>query len=96
MTDPGDLRQKMGIAALIGCLWIFGLAGPLFILLPSTKSGALLWVELGAIYVVLGYGGVIAWRRGLRRPLIVRSLIPIGLFALSFGVLLTWKVIRHF
>ena len=56
---------------------------------PVTPPVPLFWIFVGVGFTVITYGSVQAWRRGDRRPLVVRTLIPLGLLGVSLTLLWT-------
>ena len=74
----------MRTAGLIGAVWIMVFLAPTFINELAPRPEASLWVLLGVIYAWLIYESISAWSAGSRSSLIIRTTVPIALFATSY------------
>jgi hypothetical protein len=83
--DIVKLRQW----ALLATVYLLAIFSPLIVSDPVTPPTPLFWVFIGIGFVVVTSGGIQAWRRGHREPLVVRTLIPLGLLGVSLTLFWT-------
>jgi hypothetical protein len=76
--------EKLRAWALIATVYLLAIFAPLIISDPVTPPMPLFWVFIGIGFTVITYGSIQSWRRGDRHPLLVRTLIPLGLLGVSF------------
>jgi hypothetical protein len=69
--------------ALLATVYLLAIFAPLIVSDPVTPPSPLFWVFIGVGFTVITYGGLQAWLRGNKRPLVVRTLIPLALLGLS-------------
>ena len=75
--------------ALLATVYLLAIFAPLIITDPVTPPSPLFWVFIGIGFTVITYGSIQAWLRGNKRPLLIRTLIPLGLFGVSLTLFWT-------
>jgi hypothetical protein len=81
--------EKLRKWALLATVYLLAVFAPLIISDPVTPPMPLFWVFIGIGFTVITYGSIQSWRRGDRNPLLVRTLIPLGLLGVSFTLFWT-------
>lgn len=75
--------EKLRILALNATIYLLAIFAPVIATDPVTPPSPLFWVFIGIGLAVVAYNGLRAWWEGDRRPLVYRTLVPLGLFGLS-------------
>ena len=75
--------------ALLATVYLLAIFAPLIVSDPVTPPSPLFWVFVGVGFTVITYGSALAWRRGDKRPLLIRTLIPLGLLGISLTLFWT-------
>ena len=81
--------EKLRTWALVATVYLLAVFAPLIVMDPVTPPMPLFWVFVGIGFTVITYGNVQSWLRGDRRPLVVRTLIPLGILGVSLTLFWT-------
>jgi hypothetical protein len=81
--------DKLRTWSLLATVYLLAIFSPLIVSDPVTPPVPLFWVFVGIGFTVITYGSVLSWRRGDKRPLVVRTLIPLGLLGVSLTLFWT-------
>ncbi len=81
--------ERLKTWALVATVYLLAVFAPLIVMDPVTPPMPLFWVFVGIGFTVITYGNVQSWLRGDRRPLIIRTLIPLGLLGVSLALFWT-------
>jgi hypothetical protein len=93
-VDPIALRVKLGVAALLGGLWIFLIFAPLCVIGTLSMPPVAVWCLFGTIFGYFVYTGIRAWHRGWKSRFILRVAVPIALLTLSSISTAAWLWLR--
>ena len=89
-VDYTALRTKIGVAGLLGGVWLFLLMAPPALAGLFAVPPASIWWIFGLLLAYFVYTGIRAWRRGWKSRFVLRIVVPLSLLVLSSVVTGAW------